>query len=314
MKYVQSLIGILAIWLIGASTASAELTKYARFEVGDRVSYGIVEGQRIRRIDGNLFGEWKRTNQTFALKEVKLLVPTRPTQVLAMAGNYRSHLTDGATTTTFTITASIKNDPKTGETSTTTKTEKVVNVPGQVPEKFQTPQPFFKSPSCLTAHEGNIVIPKGAETVHFEAELVIVIGRKAKNVPRAGAMDYVFGVTCGNDVSARVWQRGDVQWWRAKGSDTFGPCGPFIVSGINYDDLNMRLKLNGQVKQEESTSNMIHDVAGTVSFISRHVTLHPGDLIFTGTSGKTAAIQPGDVVEVEMEGVATLRNHVTAAK
>ena len=122
----------------------------------------------------------------------------------------------------------------------------------------------------------------------------------------------MLGVTCGNDVSARVWQKGDVQWWRAKGSDTFGPCGPYIVSGINYDDLLLELRLNGEVKQKERTSRMIHDVATQVSEISRHVTLHPGDLIFTGTPGETAAIKPGDVVEVELEGVGVLRNEVVA--
>jgi 2-keto-4-pentenoate hydratase/2-oxohepta-3-ene-1,7-dioic acid hydratase in catechol pathway len=107
-----------------------------------------------------------------------------------------------------------------------------------------------------------------------------------------------------------VWQKGDVQWWRAKGSDTFGPCGPFIVSGVNYDDLLLELRLNGEVKQKERTSKMIHDVATQVSFLSRHVTLHPGDLIFTGTPGETAEIRPGDVVEVELEGAGVLRNEV----
>jgi len=305
----------LGLSTLGLSTLNgAEATKYARFSVGNTIAYGIVEGQRIRQLDGDLFGDWKKTDQTFALKEVKLLVPTRPTQVLALAGNYRSHLNSGATITTITTTTRISHDPVTGENSTSTTTEEVVSVPGQVPEKFQIPQPFFKSPSCLVAHDGEIVIPKAAETVHFEAELVIVIGKTAQDVPKAAALDYVFGVTCGNDVSARVWQRGDHQWWRAKGSDSFGPCGPFIVSGLDYDDLLMRLKLNGEVKQEEGTSNMIHDVASTVSFISQHVTLHPGDLIFTGTSGKTAAIQPGDIVEVEMAGIATLRNRVVAEK
>ena len=125
-------------------------------------------------------------------------------------------------------------------------------------------------------------------------------------------MDYVFGVTCGNDVSARVWQRNDVQWWRAKGADTFGPCGPFIATGIDYDNLLTKLRLNGKVMQEESTSHMIHGVAKSVSFISQHVKLHPGDLIFTGTSGKTAAIKAGDVVEVDIEGIGVLRNHVVA--
>ena len=176
------------------------------------------------------------------------------------------------------------------------------------------PQPLFKRPSCLPRHEGKIIIPKGSEITHFEAEMVIVIGKKAKDVSKEDAHNYVFGVTCGNDVSARAWQKGDVQWWRAKGSDTFGPCGPFITSGLDYDNLLLKLRLNGKTMQEERTSQLIHDVPTIVSFISQHVTLKPGDLIFTGTPGTTSEIQPGDVVEVELEGVGVLRNKVSAEK
>jgi 2-keto-4-pentenoate hydratase/2-oxohepta-3-ene-1,7-dioic acid hydratase in catechol pathway len=127
------------------------------------------------------------------------------------------------------------------------------------------------------------------------------------------ARECILGVTCGNDVSARDWQKNDVQWWRAKGSDTFGPVGPFIVTGHDYDDLRLRLRLNGKVLQEERTSQLIHGVPKIVSFVSQHVTLEPGDLIFTGTPGRTSAIRPGDKVEVEMEGVGTLVNAVTSA-
>jgi 2-keto-4-pentenoate hydratase/2-oxohepta-3-ene-1,7-dioic acid hydratase in catechol pathway len=214
---------------------------------------------------------------------VKLLPPTRPSQVLALAGNYRSHLKD--------------------ET---------------IPPKFQIPQPFFKSPSCLIGQGDPIVIPKDAKTVHYEAELVIVIGRKCSKVPKDKAMNYVFGVTAGNDVSERIWQNDetvkDVQWWRAKGADTFGPVGPAILTGVDYGNLMIRLRLNGEIKQEEKTDHLIHDVASTVSFISQYVTLHPGDLIFTGTPGKTSEIKPGDIVEVDLEGVGVLRNPVVAEK
>jgi len=127
-------------------------------------------------------------------------------------------------------------------------------------------------------------------------------------------LDYVLGVTCGNDVSGRVWQKEDVQWWRAKGADTFGPCGPYLVSGLKYDDLLLQLRLNGKTLQKERTSLLIHDCSSIVSAISQHVTLYPGDLIFTGTPGETAAIKPGDVCEVELEGVGVLRNPVVAEK
>jgi len=309
---------LVVVALAVASTCVAQdgPLKFARFQAGDTVSYGVVEGDRLRQIDGDLFGNWSKTDKTFAIKDVTLLVPTEPTQVIALAGNYHSHLATGekTVTTIVTTTTTTSTDLETGETTshTTSKTEQRSS--DEVPQKFRIPQPFFKSPSCLTPHETNIVIPQDADTVHFEAELVIVIGREANHVSLTDAMEYVFGVTCGNDVSARVWQRNDVQWWRAKGADTFGPCGPFIARGIDYDNLLTKLRLNGKVMQEESTSHMINGVAKTVSFISQHITLHPGDLIFTGTSGKTAAIQPGDVVEVEIEGVGVLRNHVVAQK
>jgi 2-keto-4-pentenoate hydratase/2-oxohepta-3-ene-1,7-dioic acid hydratase in catechol pathway len=276
-------------WLLATGFAAAADPpkageRYLRFRAGDVTSYGVLEGERVRRLSGDLFGTFTRTDQTYPLADVKLLTPTVPTQVLALAGNYRSHLRDEV-----------------------------------VPPKFRIPQPFFKSPSCLVADGEAIVIPADSPgPVHYEAELVIVIGKKASKVPKERALEYVFGVTCGNDVSERYWQNDeggkDVQWWRAKGSDTFGPVGPYIATGLNYDDLLLRLRLNGAVKQEERTSLFIHDVASTVSFISRYVTLHPGDLIFTGTPGETSAIKPGDVVEVELEGVGVLRNPVAAGK
>lgn len=266
---------------LGSSSTQAQdvgqVTKFVRFQAGKTVAYGVLEGDRIHQLAGDLFDGWRKTNKTHSLDDVKLLVPTRPTQVIAMAGNYKSHL-DGST----------------------------------VSPQFQIVQPFFKSPSCLLEHEGVIVLPQAAEDVHFEAEMVIVIGKTAKSVSPEEALNHVFGVTCGNDVSARVWQKNDVQWWRAKGSDTFGPCGPVIATGLDYDNLMMELRVNGEIKQKESTSQLIHGLAGIVSGISQSVTLHPGDLIFTGTPGKTSALHPGDVVEVEIEGVGVLRNPVVA--
>ncbi len=258
--------------------------KIARFKVGEQTLFGIAEGDKLRQIEGSIFGEWQPTDKTYNLSEVTLLVPTFARQVFALAGNYKSHLNDA-----------------------------------EVPPKFQIPQPFLKPISSLVRHEGKIILPKDAtEEVHYEAEMVIVIGKRAQRVSKEDALDYVLGVTCGNDVSERFWQNDaehkDIQWWRAKGADTFGPCGPFIATGLNYDDLLLTLRLNGKVMQQERTSQMIHDVASQVSFISRYVTLLPGDLIFTGTSGKTAALHAGDIVEVELEGVGVLRNRVVAQK
>ena len=272
-------IGLFALMLFDGGRVAAEgkMTRYVRFQAQDTVAYGIVEGATVRQLDGDLFGQWKPTDKTHELWDVKLLVPSVPSKVLAVAGNYKSH------------TAGHKWERK-------------------------DPELFFKVPSCLIADGEKIVIPKGATNVHFEAELVIVIGRRAKNVPAERALDYVLGITCGNDVSARDWQKKDVQWWRAKGSDTFGPCGTSILSGIDYNDLLLELRVNGQVKQKERTSNMVHDVAEITSWASRFVTLQPGDLIYTGTPGKTSPIVPGDVVEVELSKVGILSNPVTAAE
>ncbi|UCD30606.1 MAG: fumarylacetoacetate hydrolase family protein [Planctomycetota bacterium] len=251
------------------------MTKYVRFHKGQTTAYGIVEGGMVRQLDGDLFGTWYKTEKTYPLKVVKLLVPTRPTKVLALAGNYLTHLGS--------------EDPR--------------------PEH---PEAFFKVPSCLIAQGENVVIPKHTSVVHLEAEMVVVIGKRAKNVPESESLKYVLGITCGNDISARDWQSNDRQWWRAKGTDTFGPCGPYIVSGINYDNLLLQSRLNGEVKQSQRTSDMIFNVSEIVSWISRHVTLEPGDLIYTGTPGKTPAIKPGDLLEIELEGVGVLKNPVVA--
>jgi 2-keto-4-pentenoate hydratase/2-oxohepta-3-ene-1,7-dioic acid hydratase in catechol pathway len=253
---------------------NGQVVRFARVKVAGKTSYALVEGKQIRLIEGTPFGRWHRTEKLYPLEGVQILVPTRPSKVLALAGNYLSHLGD-------------KPAPP-------------------------HPEPFIKLPSCLQRHGGPIIQPKDTEPVHYEAELVIVIGKRAKKVSKRDALKYVLGVTCGNDVSARAWQQNDVQWWRAKATDTFGPCGPFIACGLDYNNLELVLRVNGKVKQRANTRDMIHDVPTVVSFISRYVTLEPGDLIFTGTPGTTEALRPGDVVEVEIEGVGVLRNHVVA--
>jgi 2-keto-4-pentenoate hydratase/2-oxohepta-3-ene-1,7-dioic acid hydratase in catechol pathway len=267
---------------VGATETSGQaVTHYVRFQHDKGVSYGILSGQQIEQLEGDLFGEHFKTGNSFPLSSVKLLPPTQPTQVLALAGNYRSHLNADS-----------------------------------IPPKFQVVQPFFKSPSCLIGQDDPIVLPANSTDVHFEAELVIVIGKKCRKVTEEEAMDYVFGVTAGNDVSERIWQndseKKDIQWWRAKGADTFGPVGPAIVKGIDYGNLRIQTKVNGEILQDDHTSSLIHNIPKTVSYISQYVTLYPGDLIFTGTPGQTSALKPGDVCEVILEGVGTLRNPVQA--
>ncbi|MBM3793083.1 MAG: fumarylacetoacetate hydrolase family protein [Acidobacteria bacterium] len=270
--------------LAGAASAVAPLaqaqgkvTKYCRFKKGNVVAHGIVNGDTVRQLSGDLFANPKETGAKHKLSEVKLLYPiAAPSKILALAGNYRSHLGKAA--------------PR------------------------PNPEPFYKPPSCLQNPEDPIVIPPGATNVHYECELVIVIGKTAKQITEAQARDHIFGVTCGNDVSERIWQNDpkikDVQWWRAKGADTFGPVGPVIARGIDYGKLRIMTRLNGKIMQDENTSNLVHGCEKVVSFISQSTTLFPGDLIFTGTGGITSAMKRGDVVEIEIEGIGILRNTV----
>jgi 2-keto-4-pentenoate hydratase/2-oxohepta-3-ene-1,7-dioic acid hydratase in catechol pathway len=140
-----------------------------------------------------------------------------------------------------------------------------------------------------------------------------VIGKKASRVSKEEAPKYIFGVTAGNDVSERDWQRDDLQWFRAKASDTFGPLGPAIVTGLNHNDLLLQTRVNGKVLQKQRTSDLLFDVEDIVSYISQFVTLMPGDVIYTGTPGATSAMKPGDVVEIEIEGIGILRNKIAAS-
>ena len=183
--------------------------------------------------------------------------------------------------------------------------------PRPIPEH---PPLFLKLPTSLIGPGADIVYPPDARDLHFEGELVIVIGKTASKIDAEDAADYVFGVTAGNDVSERAWQAGDLQWLRAKASDTFGPLGPAIVTGLDYLDLRVTTRLNGKTMQDQSTVDHIHDVHAILSFVSQYVTLYPGDIIYSGTPGATAAMQPGDVVEIEVEGVGILRNRVVAAE
>ena len=178
-------------------------------------------------------------------------------------------------------------------------------------EPAKEPGLFWKPSSCIIGTEEDIVLPEGANNVHYEAELVVVIGKQGKYIAPADAAKHIFGVTAGNDVSARDWQKRDLQWFRAKGSDTFGALGSCIVQGLNYADLLVQCRLNGEVRQAQRTCDLIFSIETIVSYVSRFVTLIPGDIIYTGTPGNTKDMKPGDSVEIEVEGVGVLRNRIT---
>ncbi|GIX47815.1 MAG: hypothetical protein KatS3mg131_2026 [Candidatus Tectimicrobiota bacterium] len=253
--------------------------KFARFAVNGTVKYGIVDGDQLREIRGDLFGDHTPTGTVYRLDAVKLLTPCVPSKILALGLNYALHVQE-----------SKRPMPK-------------------------QPEPFFKVPSSL-CHPGDpIVIPAGAGETHYEGELVVVIGKTAKRVSPEEALDYVFGYTCGNDVSVRPWQRGDLQWWRAKSSDTFAPLGPWIETEIpDPSRLTLETRLNGQVKQHTTTDQLLFNVPTTISFISQVVTLYPGDCIYTGTPEGVGPMDDGDTVEIEISGIGVLRNPVVREK
>jgi 2-keto-4-pentenoate hydratase/2-oxohepta-3-ene-1,7-dioic acid hydratase in catechol pathway len=262
---------------MAAAQAQSSVVRYVRFRKGSTTAYGILEGDTIREIRGDLLGDRKPAGAKHKLSEVKLLYPCTPPKVLAVGLNYKSHL--GART------------PPTA------------------------PEMFYKPITCLHNPEDPILIPKDSKNTHYEGELVLVIGKRASRISVADAPGVIFGVTCGNDVSERDWQGGpqkDLQWWRAKGADTFGPMGPCIVTGLDYGKLLLQTRLNGEVVQKQVTSDLLFGPAQIVSYISNYVTLTPGDVIYTGTPGSTRKMSPGDVVEVDIEGIGVLRNKIAA--
>ena len=244
--------GFLVLALGSAPAVPAQVTRYVRYTAEGRTGYGVLEADRIRELSGDLFGNPRPTGRSVPLAGASLLAPIVPGKVIAVGLNYKSHL---------------------GERPTA-----------------QYPGLFAKMPTSIVGPGADIIYPPDAGNLHYEGELVVVIGKRASKVSAADAPQYVFGVTAGNDVSERDWQRSDLQWFRAKATDTFGPLGPAIVTGLNYGDLLLQTRLNGEVVQSQRTR----------------------DLIFTGTPGTTRPMKPGDVVEVEIEGVGVLRNRVRA--
>jgi 2-keto-4-pentenoate hydratase/2-oxohepta-3-ene-1,7-dioic acid hydratase in catechol pathway len=270
-----ALVGVLlALISVMNTSAQDQVTRYVRYAHQGRIAYGLLEGDAIRELGGNIFEGATPTGRTVKAAEAKLLAPCEPSKVIAVGLNYKSHL---------------------GERPAAT-------YPGL----------FLKLPTSIVGPDDEIVFPAGAENVHYEGELVVVIGRRARNIAASDAPAHIFGVTAGNDVSERNWQRADLQWFRAKASDTFGPLGPAIVRGLNYNDLLVQTRLNGEVRQSQRTRDLIFGIDDIVSYVSGFVTLLPGDVIYTGTPGTTQAMKPGDVVEIEVEGVGVLQNRIAA--
>lgn len=253
------------------------MVKIVRFQWHNKVKWGILEDDTIFTLDGQLYGDFKQGKELCQLQDVNLLAPVEPSITVACGLNYLDHITEMGRT---------------------------------VP---QEPALFFKPANTVIGHGDNIVYPAVAQDLRYEAELCFVIGRKGKDVPQEKALDYVFGYTCGNDLTASDLSKKDGRLTRAKAFDTAGPLGPFLVTGLDPHGLTIKSRLNGETKQDGNTSLMLFNVEKLISYISAFMTLHPGDVVWTGTpKGGSCPVKVGDVIEVEIKGIGVLKNRVVS--
>lgn len=254
------------------------MARFIRFMDCRGPVYGRVEQELVHVISGTPFGEWAPTGDVRPLEAVELLSPCQPTKMLAVGFNYRDHA-----------------------------------------EEFNAPIPtepniFLKPVSCLAAPGQAVLCPRElTRQVEYEAELVAVVGRRARHISQEEAASYILGYTIGNDVTARDMQSPTGQWAVCKGFDTFGPIGPWIETGADPKaGLDIASFVNGVPRQRSNTKNLIFDPCFLVSYLSKIMTLEPGDVIFTGTPSGVGPVKPGDVMEMRIEGIGSLINPVAA--
>lgn len=254
------------------------MARFVRFIGPEGPTYGRVEQDQVMVLSGTPFGEWAPTGELRPLGGLELLPPCRPSKMLAVGFNYRDHA-----------------------------------------EEFHHPIPtepniFLKPLSCLAAPGQAVVCPRElTRQVEYEAELVVVIGRRARHVSAEEAPGYILGYTIGNDVTARDMQSPTNQWALCKGFDSFGPIGPWIETEVDpVAGLEISSWVNGERKQHSNTKNLIFDPCFLVSYLSKAMTLEPGDVIFTGTPSGVAPVKPGDTMEMRIEGIGSLINPVKA--
>lgn len=245
-----------------------------RYRQNTIVSYGAVAGNEIRWIDGSIFGHYRVTDERCPLEQVQLLAPVVPGKLIAIGLNYKKHAEE-------------------------------VNKP--LPDE---PMMFLVSPTAVVGPGDAIHLKNPDNRTEHEGELAIVIGKHADCVAVENALDYVLGYTCCNDISDRVLQKKDGQFTRAKSFATYKPLGPAIVTGIDPDRVPVRVLVNGEIRQDSNTSDMIFSTAELISFVSHVMTLEPGDVIITGTPSGVAPLHSGDTVEVQIEGIGSLVNTV----
>uniref|UniRef100_A0A7V4G8F2 FAA hydrolase family protein n=1 Tax=Desulfobacca acetoxidans TaxID=60893 RepID=A0A7V4G8F2_9BACT len=253
--------------------------RIVRFQLMGRVGYGLLEGEKISVLWNTPFDEgWANTTgEVLSLGEASLLAPCEPSKIVALALNYRDHAAEFGRA---------------------------------VPEE---PLIFLKPSTAVIGPEADIVHPARSRRVDYEAELGVVMGKTARRVPPERAMEYILGYTCVNDVTARDLQKKDGLFTRAKGFDTFAPLGPWIETDLaDPGNLAVEAYVNGERRQQGNTRDMVFGVAQLIAFISGIMTLLPGDVIATGTPAGVGPVRPGDVVEIRVEGIGTLRNRVIA--
>jgi len=238
--------------------------------------YGWMTGERIGPIEGDIFGAFQRDEAKIPVASARLLPPAVPGKIICVGRNYAAHAKEHG---------------------------------AKIPE---VPLIFLKPPTTLIGHGEAIVLPPQSKQVEHEAELAVVIGRKGRWISMDQALAHVFGYTCANDVTARDLQRSDGQWTRAKGFDTFCPLGPWIETEFDPADAVITCHVNAEMRQMASTRDMIFTVRQLIAFVSSVMTLEPGDVLLTGTPAGVNPLNPGDTVEVAIEGLGTLRNPVVA--
>ncbi len=249
--------------------------KLVRFQVHGRTAQGVLEGNEIAELEGDLFGPQRTLSSRHALAQVRLLAPCNPSKIVAVGLNYRDHANE---------------------------------LGMQIPD---SPIIFLKPPTSVIGHGEVISYPSMSSQVDYEGELGVVIKDRVSNIHPEQTRNHVLGYTCVNDVTARDLQKKDGQWTRAKSFDTFCPVGPWIETDLDPDDLLIESYLNGVRRQSSRTSQFIFKVNHLVSFISEIMTLFPGDLIITGTPSGIGPMKPGDEIEVRIQGIGSLKNRVS---
>jgi 2-keto-4-pentenoate hydratase/2-oxohepta-3-ene-1,7-dioic acid hydratase in catechol pathway len=247
---------------------------FGGFKSGNEFFYGEVSGDAVQVLAKPYWIEIEATGEVRKLASLDVDLPVAPSKLIAVGLNYADHI------------AEMKRTP------------------------LGTPLIWFKAPSSLLPHNGNIEIAFPEHQTDFETELAIVIGRRAKNVSAEQAPDFVFGYTIGLDISDRDLQKSEKQFGRCKSFDTYTPIGPFVYTDVDVRDLPVELRQNGEVRQEARTSQMIYSVADIVSFASQSLTLMPGDVILTGTPSGVGPIRAGDELEARIGDWPPLRNRV----